>query len=185
MAAQELILEDQNVQLVIQNMGMEKMHVSLYKKENLKKTDQTVLFPGRKGWHLTDTEAIAEQCKVAEEHKKKDANTQCQKVMAKDKKASHKKLEEHWKQVGIEHTKAVAAWTVECERLWAEGVRPANLPAKPKKPLKALLAVEQAEDDRDLSPSWIVKAMMRQDGGGQSGGVGEMSRDHEAHLQLF
>ena len=35
------------------------------------------------------------------------------------------------------------------DRLRAEGVRPANLPAKPKKPLKALLAVEQAEDDRD------------------------------------
>ena len=35
------------------------------------------------------------------------------------------------------------------DRLRAEGVRPANLPAKPKKPLKASLAVEQAEDDRD------------------------------------
>ena len=34
MAAQKLILEGQNVQLVIQNMGMEKMNVSLYEKEN-------------------------------------------------------------------------------------------------------------------------------------------------------
>ena len=69
--------------------------------------------------------------------------------MAKDKKVSYEKLEECWKQAGVEHTKAVTTWTVECERLWVEGVRPANLSAKPKKPLKALLVVEQAKDDRD------------------------------------
>ena len=37
--AQEIIIEQQNVQLIIQNMGMEKMHATLFEKEKGKQMD--------------------------------------------------------------------------------------------------------------------------------------------------
>ena len=61
------------MQLIIQNMGMEKIHATLFEKEKGKQMDQTVLFLGRKGWHLTNKEAIQERGRLAEEKKAKEA----------------------------------------------------------------------------------------------------------------
>lgn len=59
--AQEMIMEGQNAQLIIQNIGMERMNHSLHEKEKGKKSDRTVLFPGGKGRHLTDPELIKQK----------------------------------------------------------------------------------------------------------------------------
>ncbi|KAJ6563093.1 hypothetical protein DFH09DRAFT_920423 [Mycena vulgaris] len=57
--AHEVISEGQNAQLILQNMGMDKMKQTLFQKEKPKRSDRSVLFPGGKGRHLTDPEVIA------------------------------------------------------------------------------------------------------------------------------
>jgi len=55
-----VINEQANAQLLLQNLGMEKMNESLQQKEKSKNKDHTILkmFPGGKGRHLTDSEMV-------------------------------------------------------------------------------------------------------------------------------
>ncbi|KAJ7893698.1 hypothetical protein B0H14DRAFT_2559677 [Mycena olivaceomarginata] len=69
LGAHEVISEGQNAQLILQNIGMDKMKQTLFEKEKPKKNDRSILFPGGKGRHLTDPEIITAKREM--EHDKK------------------------------------------------------------------------------------------------------------------
>ncbi|KAF8511549.1 hypothetical protein BU17DRAFT_54561, partial [Hysterangium stoloniferum] len=92
--AQEMIMEGQNAQLVIQNIGMERMNHTLHEKEKGKKSDRTILFPGGKGRHLTDVELIKqkwelEDTKAQEEAEKERSSWGKGEGLTKEAKTSH------------------------------------------------------------------------------------------------
>ena len=140
-------MEGQGAQLIIQNMGMEQMNLTLHVKEKAKQTDRTVLFPGGKGWHLTDPELIVEKRKLEKERKEKELAKEKRKAAKVNKKASKQQLEEHWKEVCRMHDEAVAAWEVKCLSLRGVGTVVKDLLKKPKWVLKASLVEKEAEEE--------------------------------------
>ncbi|KAJ3490068.1 hypothetical protein NLJ89_g11469 [Agrocybe chaxingu] len=149
--AQNLINEGQNAQLIIQNMGMERMNLTLHEKENPKRTDRAALFPGGKGRHLTDPEVIQLKRRMEEEKKQKEQEKEQRKVAKQNKKASKERLEQRWKEVCVAHEVAVAEWTAECDRLRGAGAAVKDLPKKPKRPLKASLEERGEEESESKS----------------------------------
>ncbi|GBE85904.1 hypothetical protein SCP_0804280 [Sparassis crispa] len=141
-----------NAQIVIQNMELLKYKESLHAKENKKKDDRTVLFPGGHGRHLTEPE-FTEQ--LSEQSERKEAEA-VEKNKRKDERATQKKVkadaEEEWKVIQAEHQKAMDDWKAECERLQSENVRVKDLPPRPKCPLKpkrmpeGVVAVAEAKE---------------------------------------
>jgi len=156
-----MVIEQQNAQLIIQNMGIEKVHATLFEKEKGKQTDQTVLFLEGKSWHLTIEEAIQERQRLADEKKAKEATKERQKTAKNNKKERWERLEAWWKEVCEEYDQAVAAWEIQQAKLHVEGIRVAALPKKPKRPLKSMVAklhnVEDEEDeDSNVEESWLL-----------------------------
>jgi hypothetical protein len=145
--AQEMICEGQNAQLIVQNMGMEAMNRTLHEKENPKRTDRAVLFPGGKGRHLTNPEVIQLKRQLDDERKKKEADAETRKIDRQKRKASKQRLEERWKDICITHEEAVAAWKVQCTSLKESGTALKDLPKKPKRPLKASLVAEEGGNE--------------------------------------
>ena len=66
-AAQQVIIEGANAQLIVQNLAMDKVSLTLYEKKKKKKSDRTILFPGGKGCHLTNPELIQKKHELEEE----------------------------------------------------------------------------------------------------------------------
>jgi hypothetical protein len=52
--SRDLIIEGAHAQLIVQGIYSAKQSQSLYARENMKKTDRTMLFPEGKGRHLTE-----------------------------------------------------------------------------------------------------------------------------------
>jgi len=100
------------------------------------------------GW-----EAIRERRRLAEEKKAKEAAKERRNTAKNNKKERRERLEARWKEVCEEHDQAVAAWEIQQAKLRAEGIRVADLPKKPKRPLKSTVAeldnVEDEEEDED------------------------------------
>jgi hypothetical protein len=61
---QWIINEGANAQLAIMDLTNSKLNQSLHAKETKKKTDQTVMYPGGKGQHLTTVEVIEQKWKL-------------------------------------------------------------------------------------------------------------------------
>ncbi|KAF8977499.1 hypothetical protein BDQ17DRAFT_1440607 [Cyathus striatus] len=104
------INEAGNAQLIVQNLALSRLNHTLYEKENRKKSDCTVLFPGGLGRHLTDPELI--QAKRAHEEDKK--REEREKMRRKDDKKRRKEekgcRDEEWKQIIAAHKDTVKEW---------------------------------------------------------------------------
>ena len=87
--AQQVIIKGANAQLIMQNLAMDKVSLTPYKKEKKKKSDHTILFPGGKGRHLTDLELIQKKHKLEEERAQEEIKKERRK-MAKDNKRMEK-----------------------------------------------------------------------------------------------
>lgn len=98
--AQEMIIEGQNAQ-------------------------RTVLFPGGKGRHLTNSEVIQKKREIEEEKRQEEANKEERRSAKESRRAEKERLEELWKAMLDAHTEAVAK--------------------KPKRPLKP----KQTQPDGD------------------------------------
>ena len=77
----------------------------------------------------------------------KEKNKKQRGEVRKSKRAARDQCEAEWKLIKEEHEKATEAWKLECERLKMDGVRPKDLPSKPKRPAKPKLVVEDKEDN--------------------------------------
>ncbi|KAF8989927.1 hypothetical protein BDQ17DRAFT_1256387 [Cyathus striatus] len=117
----QLINEVGNAQLIVQNLALSQLNYILYEKENWKKSDYTVFFPGGLGKHLTDPELIQAK-RVHEEDKKRKEEKDCR--------------DEEWKQIIEAHKDTAKEWEQECAWLHAAGELFKNLPKKPLCPLK-------------------------------------------------
>ncbi|KAF8523965.1 hypothetical protein BU17DRAFT_74883 [Hysterangium stoloniferum] len=127
--AQEMIMEGQNAQLVIQNIGMERMNHTLHEKEKGKKSDRTILFPGGKGRHLTDVELIKQKQELEDTKAQEEAEKERKRVAKEDQRVEKANLEERWKAMLEEYEHTVK-----------------DLPKKPKHPTKPKL-MEPEDDD--------------------------------------
>ncbi|KAF9524942.1 hypothetical protein CPB83DRAFT_925196 [Crepidotus variabilis] len=143
----KLITEGQNAQLIIQNIGMEKMSLTLHEKEKPKQTERAALFPDGKGRHLTHPEFIAQKRKAEDDKKREEEEKKQRKEAKASKKALKAKVEERWKAACIEHDQALVHWKTECDRLRAAGTAVKNLPKKPKRVLKKTIEEEMGVDD--------------------------------------
>lgn len=138
-AAQQVVIEGANAQMVVQNLAMDKVNLSLHKKEKKKKSDRTVLFPGGKGRHLTDLEVIRKKRELEEERVQEEVEKERRKVAKDNKKMEKEQLEVQWKTMTEEYENAVGVWETACQQLRALGTLVKNLPKKPKRPLKPKL----------------------------------------------
>lgn len=128
---QNSVIEGQNAQLIVQNMGMEQMNESLHAKENTKKTDRTVLFPGGKGRHLTGSEFRALKKKQEEAKIAQKSRMESRKADRWKKRVEKVKVELAWKRIQQEHAKSVEDWKGECQQLRNGGSRIKDLPKGP------------------------------------------------------
>ncbi|KIK01981.1 hypothetical protein K443DRAFT_97740, partial [Laccaria amethystina LaAM-08-1] len=140
------IMSGQSGQLIVQNMGMEAMHRTLFEKEQPKNNDRTAMFPKGFGQHATDPEWVQQKWTLEDEGKQKEVNKAQRKVTKAGKKARKVELEERWKAVCVAHEEAIVKWKAMCETFKGRGVAAKNLPKKPKCVLKASL-VEESEDE--------------------------------------
>ncbi|KAF9008263.1 hypothetical protein BDQ17DRAFT_1237090, partial [Cyathus striatus] len=139
------INERANAQLIVQNMAMDRLNRTLYQKENQKKSDRTVLFPGRLGRHLTDSELIQAKRACEEERKREETDKKRTKEERRRKKEEKDRSDEEWKQRVAAYKNTIKEWESECARLRAEGVLRKNLPKRPGR----LLRQEQSAILRD------------------------------------
>jgi hypothetical protein len=79
-----MIIVGQNAQLVVQNMGMERMNHTLHEKEKGKKSDHAILFPGGKGRHLTDAELIKQKQELEDAKAQEEAEKERKRVAKED-----------------------------------------------------------------------------------------------------
>jgi hypothetical protein len=132
----QVMAERTTAQLVIQHAHLNKLNQVLHNRENKKKSDRAVLFAEGYGLHLTNEESIG-LVRGQKERKEREAVELEQRRMVRgDRKAVKAALEAEWKEIVKTHNEAVQAWVLESNRLRAEGVRPKDLPKKPKRPLK-------------------------------------------------
>jgi hypothetical protein len=150
-ATLEMINEAANAQLIVQNMGMEKLHQTLYEKEKGKKSDRTILFPGGKGRHLTDNEVIHQKRELEEEKKKEELKKANRKEAQVNKRVEKEKLEETGKAMKEEHNVAVERWKETCRTLREGGTLVKDLPKKPRCPLKPKMKDTDDSQESDSS----------------------------------
>lgn len=155
-AAQQVIIEGANAQMVVQNLAMDRVSLTLHEKEQKKKSDRTILFPGGKGRHLTDPELIQKKRELEEERVQEEIERKRRKMEKDNKKTEKEQLEVRWRAMIDEYEHAVGAWERGCQLLRAQGVLVKNLPKKPKRPLKPKLknmeegmAGDGADDEDD------------------------------------
>ncbi|KAF8991411.1 hypothetical protein BDQ17DRAFT_1254931, partial [Cyathus striatus] len=118
-------------QLIVQNMAMDCLNCTLYQKENQKKSDCTVLFPGGLGRHLTDPELIQAKRACEEERKREETDKKRRKEERRRKEEEKDWSDKEWKQKVAAHKNTIKEWESECARLHAEGVLCKNLPKRP------------------------------------------------------
>lgn len=129
--AYDAIIEGQNAQLVVRNMGIERMSATLHAKEDAKKTDRTILFPGGKGRHLTGAEFWELKSKQEADKLAKDAAVASRAIQRSQKRLEKQKIELAWKRIQQENTEAIEAHKEECKRLRDSGTRAKDLPKGP------------------------------------------------------
>ncbi|TFK58589.1 hypothetical protein BDN72DRAFT_912125 [Pluteus cervinus] len=144
--AQEAIMEGQTAQMIVQNMGMEKMNQALFEKEKRKKSDRTVMFPGGRGRHLTAPEVIKQKRELEEARKVEEAEKEARKVAKKAKKSRKEQVDKLWQEILQDHRAAILAWEDQCRVLRAAGSRVKDLPKKPKRQLKPKLTSENDDE---------------------------------------
>jgi hypothetical protein len=103
-----LIIEGQNAQLIVQHMGLDRMNQTLHKKENRKKADCAILFPGGNGRHLTDAEVIQQKRQLEMEKEQEEAEKESRRAVRESRRAEKKRINEEWKVMLEEHEAAVA-----------------------------------------------------------------------------
>ena len=149
------MLERAHAMMVLQDLYLRQLNRALGAKEEKKKkgTDRRkILFADGYGRHMTNDKFIT----VLEEDKKtrKDNDVRAAKKRAtrEKKKARKVEVEAEWEKVKVAHTKAIAEWTLECNRQKKLGVKPKSLPPKPKRATKQ--SIEQGMDEyADLESS--------------------------------
>ena len=104
------------------------------------------------GMHMTDPGFIDVIEQEARDKEQKEKNKKQRGEVRKSKRARDQ-CEAEWKLIKEEHEKATEAWKLECERLKMDGVRPKNLPSKPKRPAKPKPVVEDEEDEEEDNSS--------------------------------
>ncbi|KAG6818371.1 hypothetical protein H0H93_005504 [Arthromyces matolae] len=147
--AQNLIIEAQNAQLIIQNMGMEKMNATLHAKTKEKESERTVLFPGGKGQHLTDGKMIQKKRQLEEDKRQEELAKEERRNAKENHRAEKELLDEQWKQLLERYAETVVLWEMECQRLRKAGTRVKDLSKKPKRPLKPKLIQTGGENGGD------------------------------------
>ena len=148
-AAQQVIIEGANAQMVVQNLAMEKASLSLHEKEKKKKSDRTILFPGGKGRHLTDPEVIRKKQELEEERAQEEAEKERRKLAKDNRKVEKEQLEAQWRSMLDEYECSVGDWEKVCQLLRSQGVLVKNLPKKPKRPQKPKLKEIEEETAGD------------------------------------
>lgn len=149
-AAQCLIIESDQAQLVVQNLHLQKQNEALHSRENQPVKERERLFGGKGAAMMAEeffgAVAAAKEAKdVAAVAKDKKAQTTAAK------KAAQEALDAEWKRMLSEWEAAVKKWEEECERLRDGGARKKDLPKKPLRPKKPVLEV--VVDDEDKSGS--------------------------------
>ncbi|KAJ7595454.1 hypothetical protein C8J56DRAFT_774645 [Mycena floridula] len=147
--AQRLIIEAQNAQLIVQNMGMDKMNKTLHAKENKKKTDRTTLFPGGLGRHLMAPELVAAKRKQETEKEEEETKKAGRKVAREKKKGRKERWEQRWKEYLVDYNEAVESWKDEYSRGRQAGTLVKDLPKKPLRRKKEELKSDSEEDSED------------------------------------
>lgn len=104
----------------------------LHEKENRKKADRSILFPGGNGRHLTDREVIQQKRQLEMENEREEAEKEGRRVVRESHRAEKERIEEEWKAMLEEHEVAVLEWEANCRSLRERGVRLKDLPKKPK-----------------------------------------------------
>ena len=130
------IIAAQNAQLTIQDVYLGGLNKALNTKENEKLAKKHTLFPGGKGWHLTEPEFIESREQAVQEKLDKDAEW----VKRSEKWEKRKEIPE---EIAKLYEAWIKAWEVEvashstlCAELKKAGTKVKDLPKKPKKPLK-------------------------------------------------
>lgn len=145
--AQQAIDESKSAQLVIQSMELIRLKESLRAKEEKRKEKHGWLKTKGLGMHMTDPGFIDAIEQEARDKEQKEKDKKQRGEVRKSKRAAREQCEAEWKLIKEEHERATEAWKLECERLKSDGVRPKDLPTKPKRPAKPKPVVEDEEDD--------------------------------------
>ncbi|THU83856.1 hypothetical protein K435DRAFT_688765 [Dendrothele bispora CBS 962.96] len=141
---QDAIIEGQNAQLIVQNMGMEKLNFVLHDKENGKNKERTLLFPGGKGHHLTSDEFISQK-RAMEEDKKREIEEKVARATGRAaRKVQKARIELAWRRIQREHAEEVERHKEECQALKNAGTKTKDLP---KGPGRCRLKSSVTEDD--------------------------------------
>ncbi|KAJ7310055.1 hypothetical protein DFH08DRAFT_823332 [Mycena albidolilacea] len=143
------IIEQANATMVFQNMGLKRMNEALYQKEEKGTADRAKLFKG-KAQCLSSDEFYNAVRELDEGRKSKAADKEAKKLERERKKVLQAELDKEWAEMKERHRKAVEAWSADCSKLVAEGVRKKDLPPKPKLGKKPKLpVVEDNESDEE------------------------------------
>ncbi|THU85346.1 hypothetical protein K435DRAFT_822455 [Dendrothele bispora CBS 962.96] len=130
---QDAIIEGQNAQLIVQNMGMEKLNF-----------ERTLLFPGGKGRHLTSDEFISQK-RAMEEDKKREIEEKVARATGRAaRKVQKARIELAWRRIQREHAEEVERHKEECQALKNAGTKTKDLP---KGPGRCRLKSSVTEDD--------------------------------------
>jgi DDE superfamily endonuclease len=126
-AFQEDRARERNAQLLIQNLVLQKMNQKIHAEENKRKNDQTKLFPGGKGRHLTGNDFVDELEQAVE--------ARAQKKVVKDSRAErwrrttdfNDQAKRAWENYQGEYERTVEEWKAQCNELLSQGTLKRNL----------------------------------------------------------
>lgn len=143
--ARNSMIEANHVQMIIQDLHLQKLNKALQAKEKKKKDDHTILFPGGHGRCLTEQafiNAIDQQAEriVQEEHGKRvRAEARAQKRVLRE------AIDNQWRAAMTEWEQEKSEVEKLQERLLAQGTLRKNLPKAPPRPKKAEISARVME----------------------------------------
>lgn len=152
--AQASIIENANATIIIQNIYVDRLNTTLHTKSK-KAKDKAKFFPDGKGRHLTSDAFVEAAEELAQEQEAKESAKEARKLARAEAKKARLAAEAEWVTIKATHKRAVETWEGTCKELRKEGVRPKDLPPKPKcarKPKPAKPVEDEVEDDDEDSP---------------------------------
>lgn len=109
--ARDDIIEGAQAQLIVQDLWANKLHQSLFAKENMKTKDRNkIIFEGGKGQHLTHQQLIAQ---LEEYDTAREAKAQAKEKRRTDRsrrKVAKEVAEAEWRQIKAGHQEVVRLW---------------------------------------------------------------------------
>jgi hypothetical protein len=136
------IIEGAQAQLIIQHLHLQNINKALHEKENAATGDRTRVYAGGKGRLLTCPKFVESLELAATQKKQEEERRRLERQWKNEKKQAQLNLERRWSEMKATHEQEVERWEAECAVLLDQGLRKRDLPARPTKPRKPTLPVE-------------------------------------------